>query len=58
MDKARLIRQALSQCGQIVMPGVYDALSAKIAAHAGFEVIFITNKWFSYASMSMISLHM
>jgi len=42
MDKARLIRQALSQCGQIVMPGVYDALSAKIAAHAGFEVIFIT----------------
>ena len=24
------------------MPGVYDALSAKIAARAGFEVIFIT----------------
>ena len=24
------------------MPGVYDALSAKIAAHAGFEVVFIT----------------
>ena len=42
MDKARLIRQALSQCGQILMPGVYDALSAKIAARAGFEVIFIT----------------
>jgi len=42
MDKAELIRQALSQSGQIVMPGVYDALSAKIAARSGFEVIFIT----------------
>ena len=26
----------------ILMPGVYDALSAKVAARAGFEVIFIT----------------
>jgi len=42
MDKAQLIRQALSQSGQLVMPGVYDALSAKIAARSGFEVIFIT----------------
>jgi 2-methylisocitrate lyase-like PEP mutase family enzyme len=42
MDKAHVIRQALSQSGQIIMPGVYDALSAKIAARCGFEVIFIT----------------
>jgi len=42
MDKAHMIRQALSQAGQIIMPGVYDALSAKIAARSGFEVIFIT----------------
>ena len=42
MDKAELVRQALSQSGQLVMPGVYDALSAKIAARSGFEVIFIT----------------
>lgn len=42
MDKATVIRQALSQAGQIIMPGVYDALSAKIAARSGFEVIFIT----------------
>ena len=42
MDKAELIRQALNQSGQIVMPGVYDALSAKIAARSCFEVIFIT----------------
>ena len=42
MGKAQLIRQALAQHGQLIMPGVYDALSAKIAARAGFEVIFIT----------------
>jgi 2,3-dimethylmalate lyase len=42
MEKARLVRRYLSEKGQLVMPGVYDALSAKIAARAGFEVIFIT----------------
>jgi methylisocitrate lyase len=42
MEKANLIRQSLKQQGQLIMPGVYDALSAKIAARAGFEVIFIT----------------
>ncbi len=42
MEKAKLVRSALAQHGQLIMPGVYDALSAKIAARAGFEVIFIT----------------
>lgn len=42
MQKARLIRDALAQHGQLIMPGIYDALSAKIAARAGFEVLFIT----------------
>jgi methylisocitrate lyase len=42
MDKASLIRNALGHHGQLIMPGVYDALSAKIAARAGFEVVFIT----------------
>ena len=42
MGKAQLIRHALTQHGQLIMPGVYDALSAKIAGRAGFEVIFIT----------------
>jgi methylisocitrate lyase len=42
MAKAQLIRKALAQHGQLIMPGVYDALSAKIASRAGFEVIFIT----------------
>ena len=42
MENAKLVRDALAQQGQLIMPGVYDALSAKIAARAGFEVIFIT----------------
>src|SRR6266566_3032831 len=42
MSKAQLIRRALADRGQLIMPGVYDALSAKVAARAGFEVIFIT----------------
>jgi 2,3-dimethylmalate lyase len=42
VSKGQLIRQALRAQGQLIMPGVYDALSAKIAARAGFEVIFIT----------------
>ena len=42
MAKAELIRSALATHGQLIMPGVYDALSAKIAARAGFEVTFIT----------------
>lgn len=42
MEKATLVREALAQHGQLIMPGVYDALSAKIAARSGFEVIFVT----------------
>ncbi len=42
MNKAELIRNSINEKGQLIMPGVYDALSAKIAARTGFEVIFIT----------------
>ena len=42
MEKMNSVRDALAQHGQLIMPGVYDALSAKIAARSGFEVIFIT----------------
>lgn len=42
MGKAQQIRAALDARGVLVMPGVYDCLSAKIASRAGFEVIFIT----------------
>jgi 2,3-dimethylmalate lyase len=36
------VGRLLREKGQLIMPGVYDALSAKIAARAGFEVVFIT----------------
>ncbi len=42
MGKGHNIRRALKQRGLLVMPGVYDGLSARIAARCGFEVIFIT----------------
>jgi 2-methylisocitrate lyase-like PEP mutase family enzyme len=42
MERAALVHRHLKNKGQLIMPGVYDALSAKIAARAGFEVIFIT----------------
>jgi 2,3-dimethylmalate lyase len=42
MNKAEMIRQSLKKSGQLIMPGVYDALSARIATTAGFEVIFIS----------------
>ena len=42
MPSANSVRQLLDRHEQLVMPGVYDALSAKIAARAGFEVVFIT----------------
>jgi 2,3-dimethylmalate lyase len=42
MEKAELVHYFLKERGQLVMPGVYDALSAKIASRTGFEVIFIT----------------
>jgi 2,3-dimethylmalate lyase len=42
MTKAQKIRDVLKEKGVLVMPGVYDCLSAKIATRAGFEVIFIT----------------
>src|SRR3990167_4241660 len=41
-QKAALIRALLKQKSSLLMPGVYDALSAKLAARADFEVIFTT----------------
>jgi 2-methylisocitrate lyase-like PEP mutase family enzyme len=42
MEKAEMIRRHLKERRQLILPGVYDALSAKIACRAGFEAIFIT----------------
>ena len=42
MSKTERLRRLLETKGQLIMPGVYDALSAKIASRTGFEAIFIT----------------
>lgn len=42
MNKAQRIRDFLKKEGLLLMPGVYDCLSARIASRTGFEVIFIT----------------
>lgn len=41
-NKANRIRELLKSTSFLLMPGVYDALSAKIAVRAGFEVVFTT----------------
>ena len=42
MTKAEQIRARVGTGKTLVMPGVYDALSARLATRAGFEVIFIS----------------
>lgn len=42
MKNARLLRESLSREKAILVPGAYDAFSAKILKQAGFEVIYMT----------------
>ena len=41
MTGAQQIRESVSK-GAVLMPGVYDALTARIAARVGFEVVFVS----------------
>src|SRR5437763_10719571 len=41
MDGDR-IRELPNPGGTVLMPGVWDALSARLAAEAGFEVVFVS----------------
>ncbi len=41
-SRAAAVRARLQGAGPVVMPGVFDALSARIAARAGFEVMFVS----------------
>jgi 2,3-dimethylmalate lyase len=43
LDKRKLLKEKIKKRGEIiVLPGVFDALSAKIAQHVGFEAMFQT----------------
>ncbi|HYU61337.1 MAG TPA: oxaloacetate decarboxylase [Solirubrobacterales bacterium] len=41
MTGAQRIRESIAQ-GAVLMPGVYDALTARIAARLGFDVVFVS----------------
>ena len=41
-EKRRLFRERLSQPAIVTAPGCYDAFSAKLAAHVGFEALYMT----------------
>jgi 2-methylisocitrate lyase-like PEP mutase family enzyme len=53
MTPAETIRRALKR-DTILMPGVYDALSARIANQAGFEIIFISGYSVLISSQALI----
>lgn len=43
LDKKKLLKEKISQRNEIIiLPGVFDALSAKVAENAGFEAMFQT----------------
>lgn len=42
MSTAKKLRQALAAPGFVLAPGAYDALSAKIIAHTGFDAVYVT----------------
>ena len=42
MKKSTVFRRMLSEPGVIVMPGAYDALSARIAEMVGFRAVIHT----------------
>ena len=41
-DRSATLRDALTSGRAIAMPGVFDALSARLAAQAGFETVFLS----------------
>lgn len=52
MTHAEKIRQILARGKPLLMPGVYDALTARIAVQAGFEVIFTSGYSVSAARLA------
>lgn len=40
MSQCHKLRQIIEQSGILILPGVYDCLSAKLAEQIGFEVVF------------------
>jgi methylisocitrate lyase len=51
MRKSTILRKKLSEPEIIVLPGAYDALSARLAERAGFDAMFTTGFGFSAAAL-------
>jgi len=56
MNHAAVLRQLLSQDEVLVIPGVYDGLSARLAQQAGFPVIFTTGFGLAAGTLGMPDL--
>lgn len=50
-QNAQKLRQALQQQSYLMMPGIYDCLSAKMAENAGFQAAFFSGGAFSIATL-------
>lgn len=50
MDTRKELRRLLTDGGYVIVPGAYDALTARLVQHAGFSVVYLTGGGFSRAS--------
>ncbi len=53
MDKREKFAELMKRPGVVLVPGTYDALTARIAEQAGFEAIFATGAGISNAHLGM-----
>lgn len=51
MSQSQKLRQILQQPGILIVPGVYDCISAKLAEAIGFEFIFTSGFGISGATL-------
>lgn len=53
MNRTRILRKMIEDKGIIVLPGIYDCLSARIAQRAGFEAVFTSGFGISASRLGM-----
>ena len=53
MDKRQRLAELIERPGVVVVPGTYDALTARIAEQAGFEAIYATGAGISNAHLGL-----
>lgn len=53
MNKTKRLRKMIEGRGIIVLPGIYDCLSARIAEKTGFEVVFTSGFGISASKLGL-----